>query len=237
MPDPIPSQSSEVPIHNERLKCCEDSIGYEFNNREILLRALTHSSSASTRLDCNERMEFLGDAVLGMVICEFLYNRFPDKREGELTQHKSFLVSRLVCSKIAERLGLHELILVGKGIRSIPLSLRAAVVESIIAAIYLDGSYDTARDFILTAFAPELENCDDVDTENYKSILQEETQRDGSLTPSYVILDERGPDHAREFFVAVEIGDERFNAAWGKSKKEAEQQAAMLALEALNNIE
>lgn len=237
MPDTISSELQQTSVHEDRLQGCEERIGYQFKNRDILLRGLTHSSSASTRLDCNERMEFLGDAVLGMVICEFLFHKFPDKREGELTQQKSFLVSRLVCAKVAERLKLHPLILVGKGIQSIPASLRAAVVEAIIAAIYLDGGYAAARDFIVRSFAAELENCGDIDTENYKSILQEETQREGSNTPSYVILEERGPDHAREFFVAVEIGGERYDAAWGKSKKEAEQQAAMLALEALNNID
>lgn len=237
MPDSTTTEYSQTPAHEDRLLGCERRIGYQFKNRDILLRGLTHSSSASTRLDCNERMEFLGDAVLGMVICEFLYHKFPDNREGDLTQHKSFLVSRLVCAKVAERLKLHELILVGKGIRNIPTSLRAAVVESIIAAIYLDGGHDAARDFILKSFAPELENCANIDTENYKSILQEETQREGTNTPCYIILDERGPDHAREFYVAVEIGNERYDAAWGKSKKEAEQQAAMLALEAINNID
>lgn len=179
-------------------------------------------------------MEFLGDAVLGMVICELLFLRFPEKREGELTQQKSYLVSRQVCAQVGERLNLQESILVGKGLQSIPSSLKAAVVESVIAAIYLDGGYDCAKQFILDSFAEELENCGEIDTENYKSLLQEETQREGVHTPRYVILEQRGPDHAREFNVAVELGDQQFDPAWGKSKKEAEQQAAMLALEALH---
>ena len=180
-------------------------------------------------------MEFLGDAVLGMVICELLFLKFPEKREGELTQQKSFLVSRQVCAQVGGRLKLQELILVGKGLQDIPSSLKAAAVESIIAAIYLDGGYDCAKQFILHSFAEELENCGNVDTENYKSLLQEETQRDGIHTPKYVILEQRGPDHAREFNIAVEIGDRQYDAAWGKSKKEAEQQAARFALEAMHS--
>lgn len=219
----------------DRLTLCEERIGYRFEDQDILRQALTHSSSATTRLDCNERMEFLGDAVLGLVICDFLFQRFPDRREGELTRQKSVLVSRAVCTDVSDRLKFDELIQVGKGLRSIPDSLKAAAVESIIAAIYIDGGYDAAKTFILNAFDPELQNAGDVDPENYKSQLQEETQRDGSKPPSYVILEQRGPDHAREFYVAVEISDRRFEPAWGRSKKEAEQKAAQLAIEALSN--
>lgn len=216
---------------------CERRIGYSFQERSILLRALTHSSCASTRLDCNERMEFLGDAVLGMVICEHIFQRYPDQREGQLTQLKSHLVSRTVCTQVGSRLQLEELMFVGKGLQSIPDSLKAAVVESVIAAIYLDGGLEETRKFILRAFEPELDGCGEADAENYKSSLQEETQRDGSIVPKYVIMEQRGPDHAREFQVAVEIGDQRFEAAWGRSKKEAEQKAAMHALAVLKSEE
>ena len=218
---------------NSVLKISQERLGYEFSDPELLRRSLTHSSCAQTRLDCNERMEFLGDAVLGMVICEFLYQEYPDRREGQLTQLKSHLVSRAVCTQVGERLGVSELIFVGKGLQSIPDSLTAAAVESLIAAVYLDGGFEAASQFILTAFAPELENSSEPDSENYKSILQEETQRDTNVIPTYVILEERGPDHAREFHVAVQIGDEQYPPAWGHSKKEAEQKAAMNALDAL----
>lgn len=229
------SNASIPDVHVDRIRRCEERIGYSFRNPQILLRGLTHSSSASTRLDSNERMEFLGDAVLGMVICEYLYDQLPDQREGQLTQQKSFLVSRAVCADVGEHLQLEELILVGKGLQDIPNSLKAAVIESIIAAIYIDGGYEPARDFILSAFATQLENCGELETENYKSLLQEETQRDGRSTPVYVVLDQRGPDHAREFNVAVQIGERQFDSAWGKAKKEAEQKAAMLALEAIHD--
>ncbi|MCL4106800.1 UNVERIFIED_CONTAM: hypothetical protein GTU68_046194 [Idotea baltica] len=212
------------------MKRCEAAIGYEFRDVAILRRSLTHSSSATTRLDCNERLEFLGDAVLGLVICEYLFERFPDRREGQLTQQKSHLVSRAVCTDVGERLQLHEFIFVGKGLTAIPDSLKAAVVESIIAAIYRDGGLAEARDFILRAFAIELEDGGDAEADNYKSLLQEETQKYGNLVPRYQILNERGPDHAREFQVSVEVGDEKFVGDWGRSKKLAEQNAAMLAL-------
>ena len=235
VPETQVTQSFPLDDHEERLRQCEERIGYVFKDQSILKRSLTHSSCASTRLDCNERMEFLGDAVLGMVICEFLYNSFPDRREGQLTQQKSFLVSRTVCALVGERLRLEELMLVGKGLQAIPESLKAALVEAIIAAIYLDGGIVPAQEFILNAFRTELDASQELDTDNYKSLLQEETQRDGNITPNYVIVDQRGPDHAREFFVAVEIGESRFEPAWGRSKKEAEQKAAMLALDSINN--
>lgn len=231
MPEPSPVDTDAE--RQQALIECENRIGYTFQDRNILRRGLTHSSCASTRLDCNERMEFLGDAVLGMVICEHIFHRYPDRREGQLTQLKSHLVSRAVCTQVGERLGLEELIFVGKGLQSIPDSLKAAVVESIIAAIYLDGGIQPASEFIMRAFEPELDGCGEADAENYKSTLQEETQRDGSLVPKYVIVEQRGPDHAREFLVAVELGDQQFESAWGRSKKEAEQKAAMNALSAI----
>ncbi|APZ92460.1 ribonuclease III [Fuerstiella marisgermanici] len=213
---------------------CEEAIGYQFKDRDVLRRGLTHSSCATSRLDCNERMEFLGDAVLGLVVCEFLYLKYPDRREGQLTQQKSHLVSRTVCTQVGNRLGLKDLILVGKGLQTIPDSLIAAGVESLVAAIYLDGGFAAAVDFIMRVFEEELQNTDEADQENYKSILQEETQRDGSDPPSYVVIEHRGPDHAREFCVAVEIAETQFESAWGRSKKEAEQKAAMHALEGIS---
>ncbi|MEQ9409913.1 MAG: ribonuclease III [Fuerstiella sp.] len=228
------NSASESSDREQILRLCEKRIGYTFQNQELLLRSLIHSSCATTRLDCNERMEFLGDAVLGMVICESLYHKHPDRREGQLTQLKSRLVSRQLCTQVGEQLQLKELILVGKGLTEIPDSITAAAVEAIVAAIYLDGGLEQARAFIQRAFGEELEHTDEADLENYKSLLQEETQRDGTTVPNYVLLEQRGPDHAREFCVAVEIEDHRYDAAWGRSKKEAEQKAAMNALDAIN---
>jgi ribonuclease III len=216
------------------LDLCEVRIGYRFTDRRLLRRCLTHSSSAETRLDSNERLEFLGDAVLGLVICESLFQSYPDLREGQLTQMKSQLVSRTVCARVAHKLDLRELILVGRGLSSIPESVMSAVVESLIAGIYEDGGLDAARKFIVSSFADELLLCRTQATENYKSLLQERTQRGGSVTPEYIVIEERGPDHAREFCVVARVGAVSYLPAWGKSKKEAEQQAARQALEVMS---
>ncbi len=215
------------------LQRCESRIAYSFADRRLLRRCLTHSSSAETRLDSNERLEFLGDAVLGLVICEYLFLTYPDQREGQLTQMKSQLVSRAICARVARKLELNELILVGRGLNHIPESILSAVVESLIAGIYMDGGLQAARQFILMAFSDELALCHPEETDNYKSQLQEQTQRFHSVTPDYLVVEERGPDHAREFRIAARIGTTTYDAAWGRSKKEAEQQAARLALEAI----
>ena len=215
------------------MRLCEERIGYQFENRALLRQALTHSSSASSRLDCNERLEFLGDAVLGMVVCHYLYERFPDRHEGYLTQQKSSLVSRTTCARVGHQLGTADIILVGRGLQTIPESITAALIESLIAAIFLDGGITAATTFIMKIFGQELEHCSSSEPDNYKSLLQEETQRSCNLAPAYLIIDQRGPDHAREYCIAVNIDDQQFNAAWGRSKKEAEQKAALMALQVI----
>lgn len=217
----------------EILQQCETRIGYEFRDKALLRRCLTHSSSAETRLDSNERLEFLGDAVLGLLICEHLFQLYPDQREGQLTQMKSWLVSRQTCARIARTLELESLVFVGRGLQVIPDSILSAVVESLVAGIYFDGGLDAARSFILTAFRTELTLCQPVDAENFKSQLQEHTQRELGKTPDYVVREETGPDHAREFVIAARVGDLYFESGRGRSKKEAEQQAARNALLAL----
>lgn len=219
---------------SQRMQLCEDRIGYRFQDQELLRQSLTHSSSATSRLGSNERLEFLGDAILGMVICRELYDRFPDRREGQLTQQKSRLVSGATCAKVARQLGASEMILVGRGLQSIPESIDAALVESLIAAVYLDGGIDEAQSFILRSFEQEIAECATGEPENYKSILQEETQKTNSTAPSYVVVEQRGPDHAREYCIAVQLGDQQFEFAWGRSKKEAEQRAALHALRVIS---
>ena len=218
---------------DDRLTTCEARIGYQFRDQILLRRCLTHSSSAETRLDSNERLEFLGDSVLGIVICEYLFQNFPEQREGQMTQMKSWLVSRQTCARVARLLDVQELILVGRGLQNIPDSVLSAVVESLIAGIYFDGGLDAARRFILTAFSEELSLCRPEDAENYKSQLQEITQRDMGKTPEYVVVEETGPDHAREFCIAARIGEALFESGRGKTKKEAEQQAARNAVVSL----
>jgi ribonuclease III len=222
---------------DEILSLCETRIGYRFQDRTLLRRCLTHSSSAETRLDSNERLEFLGDAVLGLVICDHLFQLYPDQREGQLTQMKSYLVSRQVCARVARLLEIAPLILVGRGLQSIPESILSAVIESLIAGVYFDGGLTAARDFILFGFREELALCRPLDTENFKSQLQEYTQRELGTTPEYLLLEETGPDHAREFGVAARVKDAVFEIGRGRSKKEAEQHAARNAVLSLQRLE
>lgn len=213
-------------------------LGYSFQNQELLVRSLTHSSIANSRVQSNERLEFLGDAILGMVVCAELYRRFTDWMEGELTKVKSVIVSRRVCAEIADATGLTELLILGNGLGArggLPTSLRAAVFEAVIGAMYLDGGLEPAKQFILQTMTPYLDHAagNDAGSENFKSALQQYAQKHLSGTPQYESLDEQGPDHSKCFEVCVVIGGERFSSAWGPSKKEAEQEAAKRALEEL----
>jgi ribonuclease-3 len=222
----------------QALEDCQKAIGYRFSDPGLLTAALTHSSVANSRLESNERMEFLGDAVLGLLICEALYERFPDYLEGELTKLKSMLVSRRTCAQVADRIELSEFMLLGKGMHSrshLPRSLPSAALEALIAAIYADGGLTAAKEFVITHFREAIEEAaDSSHLRNYKSSLQQFAQREYDQPPIYEVLDEKGPDHAKCFEVCVRVGERRFPPAWGPSKKEAEQSAARLALRQLH---
>lgn len=214
---------------------CERRLAYTFRNRALLRSALTHASGAEHRLASNERLEFLGDAILGFVVCEMLYRQFPEYLEGDLTKVKSVVVSRQTCAKVSEALGLQEFLILGKGMTthpSVPPSVLADVFESLIAAIYLDGGYEAARQFVVTYIGPEVEMVAAGELGgNYKSLLQQFAQREIGNTPSYHLLDEKGPDHSKCFKVAAQVGNYRYQPAWGRNKKEAEQRAACNALD------
>jgi ribonuclease-3 len=222
------------------LQACQESIGYQFANLDLLKLALHHASSANHRRDSNERMEFLGDAVLGLVVCQALYERLPEALEGEMTKIKSAVVSRRTCAQVAQRLRLTEGLVLGQGMDSgehLPSSLAAGTFEAIIAAIYLDGGLEAARAFLLRHMDEELREATESQHQfNFKSHLQQWAQRNMSATPLYELLDEKGPDHAKCFEIAVSIGDRQFPSAWGPNKKEAEQKAARLALITLGEI-
>lgn len=219
------------------LSRCEERIGYRFQNRKLLTSALTHASGADHRLASNERLEFLGDAILGFVVCEMLYQNFPDFLEGDLTKIKSVVVSRQTCAKISRSLGLEEFLIVGKGMaasQNVPPSLMADAFESIVAAIYLDGGEPSARAFIERLIQPEIDLTHSGDIgSNYKSQLQQLAQREFGSTPIYQLLDEKGPDHSKCFKISAQVGGQRYMAAWGRNKKEAEQRAACNALSEL----
>jgi ribonuclease-3 len=222
----------------EILDECQSAIGYKFRQLELLRSALTHTSGADTRLGSNERLEFLGDAVLGLVTCEQLFLRFPDFQEGDLTKIKSVVVSRRTCARISRQLRLDEFLFLGKGMHlhhAVPSSVMADVFESVVGAIYLDGGLEPVKEFILRYIGPEIEHVvGGTHGVNYKSLLQQVGQREFGSTPQYDLLDEKGPDHSKCFKIAAAIGRHRYAAAWGRNKKEAEQKAAMNALAEIN---
>jgi ribonuclease-3 len=228
-------------MDEEILQKIEQITGYQFSDKSILDQAFTHSSAVDDRLLSNERLEFLGDAVLAIVICQALFDRFPEYLEGDLTKIKSKLVSRETCAQISGQLGLQEFLKVGKGMvsnRALSGSLAAGVLETVIAAIYVDGGFDAAREFILRIFEDLLEEADAEQTHgNFKSLLQQYAQERFSATPSYILLDEKGPDHNKCFELEVMIADRHFRSAWGTNKKEAEQKAAFNALLELGVLE
>ncbi len=216
------------------LETAERLLGHHFADPDLLEQALTHASVAESRLLSNERLEFLGDAVLGLVVCEHLYNRFTDLLEGDLTKIKSTVVSRRTCADIAEELGLDELLRLGKGLTdrgALPKSVLAAVYESLIGALVIDGGIEVARTFILNGLERTIELAAGSGHQyNFKSVLQQTAQEILGQQPTYLVLDEKGPDHAKCFEVCVEMGARQFNSCWGPSKKQAEQQAALTAL-------
>src|SRR5882724_13565622 len=205
------------------LERCERRIGYVFGDKALLTAALTHASGAQHRLASNERLEFLGDAILGAVVCELLYAQYPDYLEGDLTKIKSVVVSRQTCAKISEALGLQEFLILGKGMTThptIPPSLLADVFESLVAAMYLDGGDAAVRPFIEAFIGPEVELTAAGELGgNYKSLLQQLAQREFANTPVYHLVDERGPDHSKIFKVAAQVGPQRYQPAWGRNKK------------------
>jgi ribonuclease-3 len=215
----------------------EKILGYSFKNAGLLKEALTHASIADNRLLSNERMEFLGDAVLDLIVCEALYRKFPEYLEGDLTKIKSAVVSRRTCAEVSNETGLTDLLITGKGIHSraaMPNSLAAAVYESITAALYLDGGFDVVKEYVLRTMTPKIESiASNSHHQNYKAVLQQHAQKIIGGTPMYELLDEKGPDHSKCFEVCVVIDGKRFNSAWGPNKKMAEQKAALFALEEL----
>ena len=214
---------------SEKLAECQRAIGYKFRNPKLLATALTHSSAAAIPLESYERMEFLGDAVLGLVIGEALYRRHPDLLEGPLSIIRGHVVSGSACARIARSFGLDRYLIIGKGLeKKIPDSILANVTEAVIAAIYLDGGYDPAHRFIGAAFHDEFEAASLVrDSDNHKSELQSLVQHQpGMPRLTYLVLDVQGPEHLRCFKVQAKIGERLFQAAWGNTKKSAEQKAA-----------
>ena len=222
------------------IKDLEQAIGYRFSNITLLQNALTHSSYANERwhnsLLSNERLEFLGDSILGMVVAQYLYANFPDRPEGELTRMRADMVCETSLANIAARLNLGEHLLLGHGEERFGGRNRASIladaVESVIAATFLDGGMDAAAD-IITRFVlcdvpvTKLHNAD------YKTALQELVQQKKNQTLCYRLVGESGPDHDKVFVAQVLLNDQVVGEGTGSSKKRAEQDAARTALEQL----
>lgn len=213
-----------------RVRQCEGQIGYRFKEPGFLVQALTHSSIKTEDNPSNERLEFLGDSVLGLVMTEFLFSYFQDLDEGELTQIKSVVVSTSVLARESARLELATLYNVGKGVtkkKGIPVSLQANVFEAVVGAVYKDGGLEAARRFVLrNLFHHVLAVARDEHPRNYKSLLQQWAQKELNVTPGYKVVAERGPDHLKYFEVVALIGRKSYGRGSGRSKKEAEQVAA-----------
>ena len=228
-------------MDKETLQQIEQTIGYEFSDKKLLAKAFTHSSAVDNRILSNERLEFLGDSVLALVVCQTLFERFPNYLEGDLTKIKSMIVSRGTCAKVSRQLGLQKYLKVGKGMvssRALSGSLAAGVIETAIGAIYIDGGLEAAQNFILRVFSSFIDTADAQQAQgNFKSLLQQHAQEKFNVTPVYMLLDEKGPDHNKCFELGVVIDDQHFPSAWGTNKKEAEQKAAFNALVELDVLE
>lgn len=219
----------------------EDKAGVIFKDKALLKQAFTHRSyineNRSTPLEHNERLEFLGDAVLELVITDYLYGRFKDSNEGELTSLRSAMVNADTCSKVAQSLGANDFLLLSKGESKDTGRARQYILantyEAIIGAVYLDQGYEITKNFILTNSTPFLEEILSEGTLiDAKSLFQEKAQEYLNTTPVYKTLSESGPDHDKHFTVGVYIGSELFGKGDGQSKQDAEQAAARSALDA-----
>ncbi len=223
------------------LTVLQAAIGYQFRDPELLKKALTHSSYANEQwhdsLLCNERLEFLGDSILGMMVAEYLFASFPNKPEGELTRIRADMVCERALARVADQLDLGQHLLLGHGEEQgggrKRDSILADAVESVIAACYLDGGFNAAlgfiQKFILTQVPQgQLRNVD------YKTALQELVQQKKSQVLSYELIGETGPDHAKEFLVEVSLNGVAVGQGAGSSKKRAQQAAAEAAIRKLS---
>ena len=215
----------------------EDKIGYTFKNREYLMEALTHSSFANERhnkIKCNERMEFLGDAVLSIISADFLYHRFPDMPEGDLSKLRSSLVCTQSLSDFARQISLGDYLFLGKGESNTGGADRSSILENafeaLIAAVYLDGGMGPAKHHVMNFVLRELKHTDDEVFKDYKTALQEIIQRNPEESVNYVLTGTSGPDHDKSFKVEVRLNSNIIGIGIGKNKKQAEQMAAKEAL-------
>lgn len=221
------------------MKDFEKLIDYKFNNPKLLQVALTHSSYANEMKDkgvkCNERLEFLGDAVLSIVVADYIFENMPELPEGELTKLRSSLVCEKALFKFGKEINLGDYLKLSKGEKNGGGAQRPSIVsdafEAVIAAIYLDGGIEPARKHILRFVIPEINNRNTKPFKDYKTTLQEIVQKNPGEKISYRLVSETGPDHDKHFVFEVLLNSNAIGKGGGRSKKEAEQNAAKEALE------
>lgn len=225
---------------NEQLKALEGILGSAFHDRTHLLTAMTHRSylneNREAKQEHNERYEFLGDAVLELIVTDFLFNKFPEKPEGELTAVRAALVNTNTLSDAARELGVNEYLLLSRGEARDSGRARQYILantfEAIVGAIYLDRGYDAAKQFVAEQLFKKTEEIVEKRLwQDSKSRFQELAQEHANVTPSYRVLSQEGPDHDRVFTIGVFLGDEQIAEGSGNAKQEAEQQAAERAIE------
>ena len=220
------------------MRTLEENIGYEFKNKNLLKNALTHTSYAyEYKVESNERLEYLGDSILEFVSSKYLFENFNKLSEGEMTKVRAYAVCEDSLYKIAEEHNFSDFLYLGKSEKmshSAKKALIADSVEAVIAAIYLDGGLEPAEKFILNNIKGQVNYASKhVGMKDYKTVLQEELQKNGEVTIKYNLIKEEGPDHAKIFTIDVECDGKKLAQGVGKSKKKAEMEAAKLALENL----
>ncbi len=223
-------------VIRESIRAFEEKIGYEFKDKTYIQTALTHSSFANEHkeFNYNERLEFLGDSILGLVVSDYLFRARNDLPEGKLTRLRANVVCEESLSAVARKINLGDHLFLGKGEKtsggSAEDSILADATEAVIAAIYLDGGFDQAKDFILSNLRDTIaKNIDGNIFRDYKTILQEIIQGNNGKI-SYKLVGESGPDHDKEFEMQVKCGQDTIGIGKGKNKKEAEKEAARDAL-------
>jgi len=226
----------------DQLSEIETVLGHSFNDPSHLLNALTRRSfwleNRETCSEHNERLEFLGDAVLGLVVADVLYQEFPEDEEGELQKKRASLVNRSALAQLMRQLDLAPYIRMGRGDEMSGCrdrdSILADTLEALVAAVYLDGGYRDAKKMIEKHFYPLIERCATREgIEDCKSLLQEKAQAERGVTPTYQVVDQWGEEHCKTFSVAVYLGEEVAGLGTGRNKREAAQNAARAALESL----
>jgi len=225
----------------ENISTIETRLGYKFNDQKLLALAFVHRSFINENRDIehhNERLEFLGDSILGMLVAEYLYLHLPNRPEGELSYLKSRLVEASSCVAYIQRLDLETFLLLGKGERMNDgrgrESILADLFEAVMGAIYLDGGLESVKKFLFGNFAAEIDAILKTPLCNWKALLQDYCQKKYQTTPLYRVLNESGPDHSKIFKVSVLLNEEAVGCGIGGSKKEAQQKAAEDALSKMN---